>query len=186
MTSYSGDWKMRIQPTAAKLLNADVLMLNWAYEPLGYERHEWLDNWREAIPGSIMCTHFVNFQDSKTENLRGHKGQLLDTVSGEASRKKAYCKISTSPWRSLPRSRAIRRRGESHRLEKHMQRPPTDYIMWRFAENDDRESLGFKTDELLVDEATARASKWCIDSVSGNDRRRTDLKETPRDLTRRS
>ena len=61
-----------------------------------------------------------------------------------------------------------------------MQRPPTDYIMWRFAENDDRESLGLKTDELLMDEATARASKWCIDSVSGNDRRRTDPKETPR------
>ena len=67
-----------------------------------------------------------------------------------------------------------------------MQRPPTDYITWRFAGNDDCEELGVQTDELLVGEATARASKWCIDSVSGNDRRRTDLKETPRGLTRRS
>ena len=52
--------------------------------------------------------------------------------------------------------------------------------MWRFAGNDDRESLEFKTDELSVDEATVRAAKWCIDSVSGNVRRRTDPKETPR------
>ena len=71
-----------------------------------------------------------------------------------------------------------------HHLEKHMQRTPTDYIMWRFAGNDDRESLEFKTDELSVDEATARAAKWCIDSVSGNVRRRTDPKETPRRLNK--
>ena len=30
--------------------------------------------------------------------------------------------------------------------------------MWRFAGNDDRESLEFKTDELSVDEATVRAA----------------------------
>ena len=65
-----------------------------------------------------------------------------------------------------------------------MQRTPTDHIMWRFAGNDDRESLEFKTDELSVDEATARAAKWCIDSVSGNVRRRTDPKETPRRLNK--
>merc|ERR1712056_53197 len=46
-----------------------------------------------------------------------------------------------------------------HHLEKHMQRTPTDYIMWRFAGNDDRESLEFKTDELSVDEAAAREAK---------------------------
>ena len=52
-----------------------------------------------------------------------------------------------------PRARALGRREESqqgdpshelHHLEKHMQRTPTDYIMWRFAGNDDRESLEFK------------------------------------------
>ena len=91
-----------------------------------------------------MCTHIVDFQDRESEYLRGHKGQLLDTVSGKASRKKAYCEISTNAWRSLPRSRAIRRRGESHHLEKHMQRPPTDYITWRFAGNDDCQSLEFR------------------------------------------
>ena len=50
-----------------------------------------------------------------------------------------------------------------------MQRTPTDYVMWHFAGNDDRENLEFKTGELSMDEATARAAKWCIDSVSGND-----------------
>jgi len=62
-------------------------------------------------------------------------------------------------------------------LEKHMQKTPTDYIMWRFAGNDDRESLEFKTDELSVDEEAARARKWCIDSVTGNCRLCTDPKE---------
>merc|ERR1712139_396722 len=39
-----------------------------------------------------------------------------------------------------------------HHLEKHMQETPTQYIMWRFAGNDDRESLEFKSTELTVDE----------------------------------
>merc|ERR1711972_300647 len=67
-----------------------------------------------------------------------------------------------------------------HHLEKHMQKTPTDYIMWRFAGNDDRESLEFKTDELSVDEEAARARKWCIDSVTGNCRLCTDPKEDPK------
>merc|ERR1712187_222521 len=64
-----------------------------------------------------------------------------------------------------------------HHLEKHMQRTPTDYIMWRFAGNDDKESLEFKSTELSVDEEKARATKWCVDSVSGGVRRCTDPKE---------
>merc|ERR1711975_104657 len=64
-----------------------------------------------------------------------------------------------------------------HHLEKHMQETPTEYIMWRFAGNDDKESLEFKSTELSVDEETARATKWCIDSVTGTARRCTDPKE---------
>mmetsp|Transcript_103485 Transcript_103485/g.292981 ORF Transcript_103485/g.292981 Transcript_103485/m.292981 type:complete len:1043 (+) Transcript_103485:102-3230(+) len=64
-----------------------------------------------------------------------------------------------------------------HHLEKHMQETPTQYIMWRFAGNDDKESLEFKSTELSVDEEKARATKWCIDSTSGNVRRCTDPKE---------
>merc|ERR1712100_897110 len=64
-----------------------------------------------------------------------------------------------------------------HHLEKHMRETPTEYIMWRFAGNDDKESLEFKTAELSIDEEKARSMKWCIDGVTGNVRRCTDPKE---------
>merc|ERR1711879_1116722 len=64
-----------------------------------------------------------------------------------------------------------------HHLEKHMQETPTQYIMWRFAGNDDKESLEFKSQELSVDEEAARAQKWCIDTVTGNVRRCISPKE---------
>merc|ERR1711988_666072 len=64
-----------------------------------------------------------------------------------------------------------------HHLEKHMDKTPTQYIMWRFAGNDDKESLEFKSSELSVDEEAARAQKWCIDGVTGNVRRCVDPKE---------
>merc|ERR1712056_149079 len=64
-----------------------------------------------------------------------------------------------------------------HHLEKHMQETPTQYIMWRFAGNDDKESIEFKTDSLSVDEEAARKMPWCIDAVSGGVRRCTDPKE---------
>merc|ERR1719498_605465 len=67
-----------------------------------------------------------------------------------------------------------------HHLEKHMQETPTQYIMWRFAGNDDKESLEFKSDKLSVDEEEARAAKWCIDGVRGDVRRVTDPKEDPK------
>merc|ERR1719502_1110992 len=58
-----------------------------------------------------------------------------------------------------------------HHLEKHMNETPCQYIMWRFAGNDDRESLEFKSTELSVDEEKARKQKWCIDNTSGDVRR---------------
>merc|ERR1719497_79135 len=64
-----------------------------------------------------------------------------------------------------------------HHLEKHLQETPTQYIMWRFAGNDDKESIEFKSMELSVDEEKARAAKWCIDTVNGSVRRCTDPKE---------
>merc|ERR1719159_2354678 len=67
-----------------------------------------------------------------------------------------------------------------HHLEKHMRETPTEYIMWRFAGNDDKESLEFKSTELSVDEEKARSQMWCIDGVSGSVRRCTDPKEDPK------
>ena len=47
---------------------------------------------------------------------------------------------------------------ELHHLQKLMQRTPADYIMWRLAENNDRENLEVKTGEPSVDAATTRAA----------------------------
>jgi len=54
-----------------------------------------------------------------------------------------------------------------HHLQNHVQETPTQYIMWRFAGNEDRESLEFKAEEITVDEAAARSVEWCIDGSTG-------------------
>merc|ERR1719265_2100359 len=54
-----------------------------------------------------------------------------------------------------------------HHLEKHLNKTPVQYVLWRFAGNDDRESLENQTKEINVDEEALRAQKWCIDSKSG-------------------
>merc|ERR1712167_481567 len=73
-----------------------------------------------------------------------------------------------------------------HHLEKHMNETPAQYIMWRFAGNDDKESLEFKSDKLSVDEEAARQQKWCTDSASGQVRRvvseKEDAKKHKKDL----
>ena len=61
-----------------------------------------------------------------------------------------------------------------------MNKTPLQYIMWRFAGNDDKESLEFKSTELSVDEESARAQKWCIDTTSGDVRKCIDPKEDPK------
>merc|ERR1711981_342607 len=67
-----------------------------------------------------------------------------------------------------------------HHLEKHMDKTPTQYIMWRFAGNDDKESLEFKSDKLTVDEEAARQVQWCIDGVTGGVRPVTSKAEDPK------
>jgi len=64
-----------------------------------------------------------------------------------------------------------------HHLEKHMQETPVQYIMWRFAGNDDKESVEFQSQELSVDEEKARTEKWCIDPTNGGVRLCTSPKE---------
>merc|ERR1712178_69203 len=64
-----------------------------------------------------------------------------------------------------------------HHLEKHMTKTPVQYIMWRFAGNDDQENVDFKATALSVDEESARAQKWCIDTTSGDVRMCTSPKE---------
>jgi elongation factor 3 len=84
---------------------------------------------------------------------------------------------SGSIWKAAGLRLAYVAQHAFHHLEKHMQETPTQYIMWRFAGNDDKESIEFKSDELSVDEESARSVKWCIDGVTGSVRRCTDPKE---------
>merc|ERR1712054_278621 len=87
---------------------------------------------------------------------------------------------SGSMWKAAGLRLAYVAQHAFHHLEQHMTKTPNQYIQWRFAGNDDKESVEFKSKELSVDEEHARSQKWCIDSVSGNVRRVTDPKEDPK------
>merc|ERR1719198_1548284 len=272
VTSYSGGWKMKMQLCAAKLVNADVLMLDEPTGHLDVDNIAWLEQWLESFPGSIictshftpfldkMCTHIIDFQDRKLKTFKGEKGRTLTQFVEKYPEKKAYFELSNETMRFVfpapgslegvkSRSKVILRMnnvtfqyptkdkptimdvsltvsqvsrvavigangagkstaikvlvGEQkptegtiwkaaglrlayvaqhafHHLEKHMQETATEYIMWRFAGNDDKESLEFKSTELSVDEEKARQKKWCIDGTTGDVRRCTDAKEDPK------
>merc|ERR1719331_935686 len=269
VTTYSGGWKMKMQLCAAKLMNADVLMLDEPTGHLDVNNIKWLEDWLEAFPGSIictshfspfldkMCTHILDFQDRKLKTFNGVKGQCLAQFVEKFPEKKAYFELSnetmkftfpepgplegvksrskivlrmsnvtfTYPTKDKPtimdinltcnqmsrvavigangagKSTAIKvfvgemtpqegtiwkaaglrlayvAQHAFYHLEKHMDKTPSQYIMWRFAGNDDKESLEFKSDTLTVDEEAARAQKWCVDSATGNVRKTTDPKE---------
>merc|ERR1711871_1705843 len=272
VTTYSGGWKMKMQLCAAKLMNADVLMLDEPTGHLDVDNIKWLEDWLEAFPGSIictshftpfldkMCTHIIDFQDRKLKTFKGEMGKCLTQFVEKYPEKKAYFELSNETMKfTFPepgplegvksRSKIILRMsnvtftypskdkptimdinltcsqmsrvavigangaGKStaikvfvgemtpqegtiwkaaglrlayvaqhafHHLEKHMDKTPAQYIMWRFAGNDDQESLEFKSTALSVDEESARAQKWCIDTVSGDVRKCTDPKEDPK------
>merc|ERR1711865_151069 len=66
-----------------------------------------------------------------------------------------------------------------HHLEKHLDKTAVDYILWRFAGADDRESLENQNKEINVDEELLRKQPWCVDGRSGEVRKcdMTDSKE---------
>jgi elongation factor 3 len=272
VTTYSGGWKMKMQLCAAKLVNADVLMLDEPTGHLDVDNIRWLEDWLESFPGSIictshfspfldkMCTHIIDFQDRKLKTFKGEKGRCLDQFVERYPEKRSYFELSNEvmkftfptpgpmegvksrskvvlrmnnidvqyPTKDKPtimdvsltvsqvsrvavigangagKSTAIKALvGEQapskgtiwkapglrmayvaqhafHHLEKHMSSTPTQYIMWRFAGNDDKESLEFATDKLTVDEEDARSKKWCIDAVTGEARLCVTEKEDPK------
>merc|ERR1719197_324598 len=53
-----------------------------------------------------------------------------------------------------------------HHLEKHMDKTAVDYIFWRFAGADDRESLENQSKEVNVDDEKLRETLWFIDPKS--------------------
>jgi len=269
VTTYSGGWKMKMQLCAAKLMNADVLMLDEPTGHLDVDNIKWLEEWLEAFPGSIictshfspfldkMCTHIIDFEDRKLKTFKGSEGKCLTEFVEKHPEKKSYFELSneimkftfpdpgplegvksrskvilrmnnvtfTYPTKDKPtimdinltcsqmsrvavigangagKSTAIKvfvgemtpqegtiwkaaglrlayvAQHAFHHLEKHMDKTPTQYIMWRFAGNDDQESLEFKSDKLSVDEEEARKVQWCIDGVTGGVRPCTNPKE---------
>jgi len=272
VTTYSGGWKMKMQLCAAKLVNADVLMLDEPTGHLDVDNIRWLEDWLEAFPGSIictshfssfldkMCTHIIDFQDRKLRTFKGEKGKCLDQFVDRYPEKRSYFELSNevmqftfptpgpmegvksrskvvlrmnnvdvqyptkdkptimdvsltvsqvsrvavigangagkttaikalvgeqapskgSIWKAPGLRMAYVAQHAFHHLEKHMTSTPTQYIMWRFAGNDDKESLEFATDKLSVDEEDARSKKWCIDAVTGDARLCITAKEDPK------
>jgi len=272
VTSYSGGWKMKMQLTAAKLINADVLMLDEPTGHLDVNNIKWLEDWLEAFTGSIictshfspfldkMCTHIIDFQDRKLKTFKSPKGSCLSKFVEKYPEKKAYFELCNdvmqftfpdpgplegvksrtkvilrmqhvyfqypskdkptvmdinltcsqvsrvavigangagkstaikvlvgeaipqqgSIWKAPGMRLAYVAQHAFHHLEQHMVETPVQYIMWRFAGNDDRESLEFKTDELSEDEETLRKVKWCVDGVTGNVRRCILKEEDPK------
>merc|ERR1711937_360055 len=53
-----------------------------------------------------------------------------------------------------------------HHLEKHLDKTAVDYILWRFAGADDRESLENQSKEVNVDDERLRETLWFIDPKS--------------------
>merc|ERR1712187_512206 len=64
-----------------------------------------------------------------------------------------------------------------HHLEKHMDKTAVDYILWRFAGADDRESLEHQNQEVNDAEETKRLTPWFIDPKS-NEVKKCDMSDT--------
>ena len=52
-----------------------------------------------------------------------------------------------------------------HHLDRHGEKTPAVYILWRFAGNDDRESLENQSKQINADDEKLREVPWCIDSA---------------------
>merc|ERR1719199_1886750 len=75
--------------------------------------------------------------------------------------------IAGSIWRHQNMRLAYVAQHAFHHSEKHLDKTAVDYIMWRFAGADDKESLENQTKEINEDEEALRAVKWCVDNKSG-------------------
>merc|ERR1719313_2691853 len=264
ITTYSGGWKVKMQLACAALINADILMLDEPTGHLDVKNIQWMKDWLNAFPGSIictsanstfldeMCTHIIDFHERKLRQFKGsQKGVTLSEFVAKYPEKKAYFELTNKNQKFVfpppgplegvkSKGRAILKMtnvsfkypthekntvqdiclsvcmlsrvavvgangaGKStaiklligelknevgtvyrhpgcrmayvaqhafHHLEKHLDKTPVQYIMWRFAGNDDRESLENSTKDTNVDEEALRAVKWCVDSKSGSVRK---------------
>merc|ERR1712072_714549 len=65
-----------------------------------------------------------------------------------------------------------------HHLEKHVDKTATDYILWRFAGADDRESLENQNKEDIEDDVKLRETPWFIDPKT-LEVKKCDMSDTP-------
>jgi len=86
--------------------------------------------------------------------------------------------ISGNIWKHQNMRLAYVAQHAFHHLEKHMDKTAVDYILWRFAGADDRESLENQNMETSDDDAKKRLQPWFICPVS-LDLKKCDMSDTP-------
>merc|ERR1711988_582609 len=85
---------------------------------------------------------------------------------------------SGSIWRHQNMRLAYVAQHAFHHLEKHMDKTAVDYILWRFAGADDRESLENQNQEATEDDEKKRLQPWFICPKS-LDVKKCDMSDTP-------
>merc|ERR1712166_1448502 len=83
-----------------------------------------------------------------------------------------------SIWRHANMRLAYVAQHAFHHLERHMDKTAVEYILWRFAGADDRESLENMNQENTEDDTKKRLQPWFIDPVS-LDVKKCDMTDTP-------
>jgi len=102
ITTYSGGWKVKMQLAAAKLMDADILMLDEPTGHLDVKNIAWLKDWLRAFRGSIiavsadrffleeMTTHMIWFEDRKLKQFKGDLGKCLTQWVTKYPEKESY------------------------------------------------------------------------------------------------
>lgn len=106
ITDYSGGWKMKMQLACAKLIDADILTLDEPTGQLDVNNIEWMKNWLNSFPGSIMaastnasfldemCTGIICFEDRKLRQFKSEKGRVLKDFVTQNPEKQAYFELT--------------------------------------------------------------------------------------------
>merc|ERR1712137_1462632 len=106
ITTYSGGWKVKMQLACARLINADILMIDDPTGHLDVKNIQWVKNWLGNFPGSIiatsanttfmdeMCTHIVDFHDRKLRQFKANQGEVLTKYVEAYPEKAAYFELS--------------------------------------------------------------------------------------------
>merc|ERR1712193_359150 len=161
VTTYSGGWKMKMQLCAAKLMNADVLMLDEPTGHLDVDNIKWLEDWLESFPGSIICTsHFSPFLDKMCTHIidfKDYKGGVLII-----SHNKEFCDgVAQEKW--IMNKGYLRIEGESVDTTK------------------EDEEGGNKVIEDIVDASGNKIEQNAVDNSSDKDKKKK-LKELEKKL----